>query len=95
MQEYRRLKLQINMNKKTSIIAGTILGIIFIVIAIVYWTVPAGSLPSVFPGAAVGSTTIHFKHGLAAIIVSILSFIWVWFASGKKSENEGTTGSLA
>ena len=43
-----------------------VLGLAFAVIAIVYWLVPAGSLPSVFPGFEAGSPHVHVKHGLAA-----------------------------
>ena len=32
--------------------AAVVLGLIFAVIAIVYWLVPAGSLPGFFPGFA-------------------------------------------
>ena len=39
-----------------------VLGLAFAVIAIVYWLVPAGSLPSVFPGFEAGSTRVHVKH---------------------------------
>ena len=48
------------------IIPAVILGVVFLAIAIVYWTTDAGSLPSFFPGHEAGSTHIHFKHGLAA-----------------------------
>jgi len=27
---------------------------------------------------------VHFKHGLASIILAILLFIYAWFATGKK-----------
>ena len=43
-----------------------VLGLTFAAIAIVYWLVPAGSLPGVFPGFEAGSPRVHVKHGLAA-----------------------------
>lgn len=64
------------------IIPAVILGVIFIVIAIVYWTTDAGSLPSFFPGHESGSTHIHFKHGLAAAIVGLGCFVFAWFQTG-------------
>ncbi len=65
------------------IVPAVILGVIFLVIAIVYWTTDAGSLPSFFPGHESGSTHIHFKHGLAAGVVSLGCFVFAWFQTGK------------
>jgi len=39
-----------------------VLGLVFAAVAIAYWLVPAGSLPSVFPGFEAGSTRVHVKH---------------------------------
>jgi len=39
-----------------------VLGLAFAAVAIVYWLVPAGSLPSVFPGFEAGSPRVHLKH---------------------------------
>lgn len=64
------------------IIPAVILGVILMVIAIVYWTTDAGSLPSFFPGHESGSTHIHFKHGLAAAIVGLGCFVFAWFQTG-------------
>ncbi len=73
------------MNKK--IIAGgsIVLGVVCIVVAVVYWTVNAGSLPSFFPGHEVGSTVIHLKHGVAFLIIGLGLFVFAWFTTGKKS----------
>src|SRR5215831_8851123 len=57
-----------------------VLGLAFAVIAIVYWLVPAGSLPSVFPGFEAGSTRLHVKHGLAAAVVAVVLFAIAWYA---------------
>ena len=71
------------MNRIGAIIA-TILGIILVLLAAMYWLTPAGSLPSFMPGFIAGSATIHFKHGLLALILGICAFIYAWFASAKK-----------
>jgi hypothetical protein len=71
--------------KRTGVIIGTVLGIIFIILAFVYWFTPAGSLPSFMPGFQTGSTTVHFKHGIAAFILGLGAFIYAWFAGGTKS----------
>jgi hypothetical protein len=64
------------------IIPAVILGVIFLVIAGIYWIDDAGSLPSFFPGQQAGSTHIHFKHGLAATVVAIACFVFAWFQTG-------------
>jgi len=51
-----------------------VLGLAFAAVAIVYWLVPAGSLPSVFPGFEAGSPRVHLKHGLAAAVVAVVLF---------------------
>ena len=56
-----------------------VLGLIFVAIAIVYWFVPAGSLPGFVPGFEAGSTHIHTKHGAAALAVGVICFVVAWF----------------
>lgn len=70
--------------KKTGMIIGIILGIIFVLLAAMYWLTPAGNLPSFMPGFEAGSAVIHIKHGLLALILGICAFIYAWFASAKK-----------
>jgi hypothetical protein len=64
------------------IIPAVILGIILIVIAIIYWVSTASSLPSFFPGHQAGSSTHHFKHGLAAFLLGLACFVLAWFQTG-------------
>ena len=56
-----------------------VLGVIFLVIASVYWLVPAGSLPGFVPGFEAGSARVHIKHGVAALAVAAACFIVAWF----------------
>ena len=56
-----------------------LLGLAFAAVAIVYWTVPAGSLPSFVPGFEAGSTLVHVKHGIAAALGAILCFGVGWY----------------
>ena len=72
------------MSKKNLSIYSVILGIIFIIIAIYYWTTPAGSLASFVPGYEVGVSTVHIKHGVASLILALGLFAYAWFQSGKK-----------
>jgi hypothetical protein len=68
------------------IIPAVILGVVLIVIAIIYWTNTASSLPSFFPGHKAGSSTHHTKHGIAAFLLGIACFIFAWFQTGPKRD---------
>lgn len=69
-----------------------IVGILLVVVAIVYFAEPAGSLPSFFPGHEAGSSHHHFKHGIAALVLALACFTFAWFQSGpeKKSDEPQT-----
>jgi hypothetical protein len=56
-----------------------LLGLVIAAVAIVYWTMPAGSLPGFLPGFEAGSTLVHVKHGIAAAIVALLCFAFGWY----------------
>jgi ammonia channel protein AmtB len=64
---------------KPLVLAAVILGVVFLLLACVYWFVPAGSLPTFMPGFAEGSTHVHIKHGLIALVLALvlLGFAWV------------------
>lgn len=60
-------------------IALAIAGAAAVVLAILYFTVPAGSLP--LPpalGRDAGSQAIHVKHGIAALVAGIVCWVLVW-----------------
>ena len=80
------------MNNKTLSILSVVLGIVFVAIAIVYWTTPAGSLPTFMPGYIAGATGLHTKHAIASILLAIILFIFAWFKSAKKvpANTDGT-----
>lgn len=59
-----------------------VLGIVLIVVAVVYFVDSASALPSFFPGHQAGSTHHHTKHGIAALIVGLLCFVFAWFQTG-------------
>jgi hypothetical protein len=67
---------------KQLIIPAVVLGIVLIAIAIIYWVSTASSLPSFFPGHQAGSSTHHFKHGLAAFLLGLACFVFAWFQTG-------------
>ena len=44
----------------------TLLGIALLIVAGVYFMLPADSLPSFFPGHEAGVMRLHVKHGIVA-----------------------------
>jgi hypothetical protein len=62
-----------------------ILGLAFLALAIVYWVVPAGSLPSFVPGFEAGATRTHMKHGIAALVVAVVLFGFGWYAGRSRA----------
>jgi hypothetical protein len=61
-----------------------VLGVAFIVLAVVYWAEPAGSLPSWIPGHESGSGHHHIKHGIAAFLVGLALLVFAWFQTGRR-----------
>ena len=80
------------MNKKILVWGAVMLGVVFLGLAAYYWLTPAGYLPQWMPGFEANSPHVHFKHGLASLILAIGIFIYAWFASGPKSST-GKEGS--
>jgi lysylphosphatidylglycerol synthetase-like protein (DUF2156 family) len=64
--------------------AAFVVGFALIVLAIVYWAEPAGSLPSWIPGHVSGSHHHHLKHGIASFLVGVALLVFAWFQTGKK-----------
>ena len=60
-------------------ILGIVLGLVFAAIAVAYWMVPAGSLPTFVPGFEAGSAHIHVKHGIASALVAVVLFGLGWY----------------
>jgi hypothetical protein len=56
-----------------------LLGILAIIVALVYFLVPADSLPAFMPGHVAGSSHIHVKHGIVAAAVGIVLLAIGWF----------------
>lgn len=61
----------------------TVLGIILIVIAGIYFVTPADSLPSFFPGHEAGVMRAHMKHGLVSGAVGIVLLAAGWWMGRK------------
>jgi hypothetical protein len=56
-----------------------LLGIILIVVAVIYFVMPADQLPGFFPGHEAGLHRIHLKHGLLAGGAGIVLLAIGWF----------------
>jgi hypothetical protein len=60
-----------------------LLGIICAIAAVMYFVMPASSLPTFMPGYAEGSSHIHHMHALAAAVAAVVLFGVGWF-SGRR-----------
>jgi len=60
-----------------------ILGVILIVVAAVYFLVPADSLPSFFPGHETGLMRIRAKHGMLSGGLGVVLLAGSWFLGRK------------
>ena len=50
----------------------TLLGVVLLVVAAVYFLVPADQLPGFFPGYEAGVTRTHYKHGIVSGVVGVV-----------------------
>jgi hypothetical protein len=50
----------------------TVLGIILLIVAAVYFVMPADQLPGFLPGHEAGVTRIHAKHGIVAGVAGLV-----------------------
>jgi hypothetical protein len=57
----------------------TLLGIALIVVAVMYFVMPADSLPSFFPGHEAGVMRMHMKHGIVAGVAGVVLLAIGWF----------------
>jgi hypothetical protein len=53
----------------------TLLGVILLVVAAVYFLVPADQLPGFFPGHEAGVTHVHAKHGIVAAAAGVVLLV--------------------
>jgi len=83
----------VNTRHPVLIATAVVLGIVFIVLGIVYFAVPAGSLPSWIPGHEAGSSHHHVKHGIASFLLGAALLIFAWFQTGKKGSAEQPSGT--
>jgi hypothetical protein len=72
-------------NNRLIMIGAIVLGLVFVGLALLYWTTPANALPVFIPGYDPALTRIHTTHGLLMLALGVGSFVLAWFQSGRKS----------
>jgi hypothetical protein len=55
-----------------------LLAIVCAAAAAMYYTMPAGSLPTFVPGYVAGSSHIHMTHAIAAAVVAVILLLIGW-----------------
>jgi hypothetical protein len=55
-----------------------VLAIICAIAAVMYFTMPAGQLPSFMPGYLAGSDHVHMTHAIAAAVAAVVLFGIGW-----------------
>jgi hypothetical protein len=59
---------------------ATLLGVVLLVVAAVYFLLPADQLPGFFPGHEAGVTRVHYKHGIVAGVFGVVLLaagVWI------------------
>ena len=74
--------------KKSFAKIASIIGALFVILALIYWLVPGKSLPHFIPGYGKSLDVTHPKRAIASLVVAIIFFIVAWFKRGKKSTAE-------
>jgi hypothetical protein len=58
---------------------ATLLGVVLLIVAAVYFLMPADQLPSFFPGHEAGVTRMHTKHGVVAGVAGLVLLAASWW----------------
>jgi hypothetical protein len=56
-----------------------LLATICVIAAVVYFVMPAGSLPTFMPGYIAGSSHIHHTHAITAAVAAVVLFVLGWY----------------
>ena len=57
----------------------TLLGVVLLVIAGVYFLIPGEQLPGFFPGHDTGVMRVHIKHGVVAGVAGLVLLAAAWW----------------
>jgi hypothetical protein len=74
-------------NRKPLVAGCVVLAVLFVALAVVYFTKTASALPSFLPGHQAGSTRHHVKHGIAMILLAVVSLAGAWMLGGPAKES--------
>ncbi len=69
----------------------TVLGILGVIAAVIYFAEPAKSLPSILPGHIAGSTVHRTHRGIAALIVGVALLVAAAAAASMARPRRGRT----
>jgi len=73
-------------NQRILMIGAIAAGVILVALAVLYFITPAAALPHFFPGYnATLPHYIHYKHGIAALLLGLAAFALAWFSGGTRS----------
>lgn len=70
-------------NRKLAVVACGVAAVVFVGLAILYFTRSAQDLPAFLPGHQAGLTKHHTKHGLAMLGLAVFCVIGGWMLSGQ------------
>ncbi len=79
------LRMDSRMQNNVVTIGAAVVGLVFLILAGVYWTHTADSLPAFLPGHVAGDAHVHFKHGIGSLVLALALFAFAWFSSGRKT----------
>lgn len=71
------------MSRRLIVVASAAAALIFVALAILYFTRSAQDLPAFLPGHQAGLTRHHTKHGIAMLGLAVFAVICGWMLSGR------------
>jgi hypothetical protein len=57
----------------------TLLGVVLLIVAGLYFLLPADQLPAFLPGHEAGATHVHTKHGIVAAVAGVVLLGTGWY----------------
>ena len=78
--------------KKLSVMGLVLLAIISAIVAVIYFSKTAGTLPHFFLGYTQGSDHKHLKHGIAFTGLAVVLLLGAWMISGQSTHQEVPKG---